>query len=158
MTSNLTGKAIRAHWPTADLRSPSCRFESLVDRRSLILWIGIASIRALTLQQGCPVRGSALEGCERSSSTMISLTNGRFRPYGIVTGVSGDRHHWIQASLLGGFGRTPAGKKQRDAAIELRRRGSATNESTTRTRSDGRTSSPHVLPGSRPTVPDRKTG
>ena len=51
--------------------------------------------------------------------------------YGIVTGVSGDRHHWIQASLLGGFGQTPAKKKQRDADIELRRRGSATTESTT---------------------------
>jgi hypothetical protein len=51
--------------------------------------------------------------------------------YGIVKGVSGDRHHWIQASLLGGFGRTPAGKKQRDADIELRRRGSTTTESTT---------------------------
>ena len=51
--------------------------------------------------------------------------------YGIVKGVSGDRHHWIQASLLGGFGRTPAGKKQRDADIELRRRGSAAIESTT---------------------------
>jgi hypothetical protein len=45
--------------------------------------------------------------------------------------VSGDRHHFIQASLLGGFGRTPAGKRQRDADIELRRTGSATTETTT---------------------------
>jgi hypothetical protein len=45
--------------------------------------------------------------------------------------VSGDRHHFIQASLLGGFGRTPPGKKQRDADIELRRMGSATTETTT---------------------------
>jgi hypothetical protein len=45
--------------------------------------------------------------------------------------VSGDRHHFIQASLLGGFGQIPAGRKQRDADIELRRRGSATTESTT---------------------------
>jgi hypothetical protein len=51
--------------------------------------------------------------------------------HGIVEGVSGDRHHWIQASLIGGFGETPAGKKQRDADIELRRRGTATIESTT---------------------------
>jgi len=46
-------------------------------------------------------------------------------------GASGDRHHFIQASLLGGFGRTPAGKRQRDADIELRRTGSATTETTT---------------------------
>ncbi len=46
-------------------------------------------------------------------------------------GVSGDRHHFIQASLLGGFGRTLAGKRQRDADIELRRTGSATTETTT---------------------------
>jgi hypothetical protein len=45
--------------------------------------------------------------------------------------VSGDRHHFFQASLLGGFGRTPAGKKQRDADIELRRTGSVTTETTT---------------------------
>ena len=45
--------------------------------------------------------------------------------------MSGDRHHWIQASLLGGFGRTPLGKRQRDADIELRRTGSATTETTT---------------------------
>jgi hypothetical protein len=45
--------------------------------------------------------------------------------------VSGDRHHFIQASLLGGFGETSVGKKQRDADIALRRRGSATTESTT---------------------------
>ena len=45
--------------------------------------------------------------------------------------MSGDRHHFIQASLLGGFGRTPAGKRQRDADIELRRTGSATTETTT---------------------------
>jgi hypothetical protein len=45
--------------------------------------------------------------------------------------VSGDRHHFIQASLLGGFGRTLAGKRQRDADIELRRTGSATTETTT---------------------------
>jgi len=46
-------------------------------------------------------------------------------------GMSGDRHHFIQASLLGGFGRTPAGKRQRDADIELRRTGTATTETTT---------------------------
>ena len=51
--------------------------------------------------------------------------------YCILKGVSGDRHHFIQASLLGGFGQTSIGKKQRDADIELRRRGSATTESTT---------------------------
>ena len=45
--------------------------------------------------------------------------------------MSGDRHHFIQASLLGGFGRTPVGKRQRDADIELRRAGSATTETTT---------------------------
>jgi len=45
--------------------------------------------------------------------------------------VSGDRHHFIQASLLGGFGRTPANRKQRDADIELRRKGSATTVTTT---------------------------
>ena len=45
--------------------------------------------------------------------------------------MSGDRHHFIQASLLGGFGRTPAGKRQRDADIEQRRTGTATTETTT---------------------------
>src|SRR5579863_6158945 len=45
--------------------------------------------------------------------------------------VSGDRHHFIQASLLGGCGRTPVGKRQRDADIELRHTGSATTETTT---------------------------
>jgi hypothetical protein len=53
------------------------------------------------------------------------------RAYSIVKAMSGDRHHFIQASLLGGFGKTPAGKKQRDADIEMRRRGSAITESTT---------------------------
>ncbi|MFJ8477405.1 DUF4238 domain-containing protein [Kitasatospora sp. NPDC094011] len=45
--------------------------------------------------------------------------------------MNGDRHHFIQASLLGGFGSTPTGKKQRDADIEVRRLGSATTETTT---------------------------
>jgi Protein of unknown function (DUF4238) len=44
--------------------------------------------------------------------------------------VSGDRHHYIQASLLGGFGRTPPNTRQRDAEIELRRSGSAVTETT----------------------------
>ena len=45
--------------------------------------------------------------------------------------MSGDRHHWIQASLLGGFGRTPAGRRQRDADIEQRLHGSTTTVTTT---------------------------
>jgi len=45
--------------------------------------------------------------------------------------VSGDRHHWIQASLLGGFGRTPVGRRQRDADIEQRLRGCTTTVTTT---------------------------
>jgi hypothetical protein len=51
--------------------------------------------------------------------------------YGIVKGVSGDRHHWIQASLLGGFGRTPPGGRQRNADIEQRLRTSMTTVTTT---------------------------
>lgn len=45
--------------------------------------------------------------------------------------MTGDRHHFIQASLLGAFGRTPPGRKQRYAEIELRKRGSSTTETTT---------------------------
>ena len=45
--------------------------------------------------------------------------------------VSGDRHHFIQASLLGGFGSTPTSKRQRDVDIERRGKGSTTTETTT---------------------------
>ncbi|MBC3843729.1 DUF4238 domain-containing protein [Streptacidiphilus sp. 4-A2] len=45
--------------------------------------------------------------------------------------MSGERHHFIQASLLGAFGSTPPGKRQRDADIALRRKGSTTTESST---------------------------
>lgn len=48
-----------------------------------------------------------------------------------MKGVSGDRHHWIQASLLGGFGRTPPGGRQRNADIEQRLRTSTTTVTTT---------------------------
>jgi hypothetical protein len=62
----------------------------------------------------------------------LSVKQGQaFRAQWDHGGVSGDRAHFIQAALLGGFGRTPPGRKQRDAEIELRRKGSATTESTT---------------------------
>jgi hypothetical protein len=51
--------------------------------------------------------------------------------YDIVKVVSGDRHHYIQAALLGAFGDVQPRLPLRDTPIEIRRQGSDTTETTT---------------------------
>lgn len=45
--------------------------------------------------------------------------------------MSGARHHFIQAALLGAFGDVQLGKPLREAPIEIRRRGNSATETTT---------------------------